>query len=153
MSEDYSKSKISTTALMKRLFKTNRLNAFMKTYNGVFIQSTFSEYIRKLCGERDMVCERVIRNAGIDRTYGHQLFSGRRNPSRDKVIQLAFGLLLKAEEAQELLKAAGKSPLYPKIKRDAAILYCLQNGVDFFDAQATLEEMGLPLMGREGRYE
>lgn len=153
MPEEYTKSKISTATLMKRLFNTTRLHAFMDTYDGDFVKATFHEYIQKLCSEKGLVTEHVIRRAGIDRTYGHQLFSGHRRPSRDKAIQLAFGFSLNAEEAQELLKTAGKSLLYPKIKRDAAILYCLQNGVGFFEAQATLEELELPLMGREGRYE
>ena len=95
----------------------------------------------------------MIRTSGIDRTYGHQLFSGLRQPSRDKVIQLAFGFSMSVDEAQELLKIAGKSPLYPKLRRDAAIMYCLNNGISFCDAQAVLQELSLPLIGREGRYE
>ena len=144
---------ISTSTLMHRLFKTARLKAFMNTYDNAFLKTTFREYIQRLCAEKDLVCEHVIKNGGIDRTYGHQLFSGLRQPSRDKVLQLAFGFSMDIDEAQELLKIAGKSPLYPKIKRDAAIMYCLKNGISFFDAQATLQELGLPLIGREGRYE
>ena len=153
MPEEFIKLRISTTRLMKRLFKTTRLHVFMETYDDAFVKTTFREYIQKLCSEKNLVSEHIIRKAGIDRTYGHQLFNGHRHPSRDKVIQLAFGFSLNAEETQELLKAAGKSLLYPKIKRDAAILYFLQNSVVFFEAQATLEELGLPLIGREGRYE
>lgn len=153
MQKDNSNTKISTSTLMKRLFKTARLRSFMKTYDNEFVKTTFREYIQKLCAERDLVSEHVIKNCGIDRTYGHQLFSGLRQPSRDKVIQLAFGFSLDVDETQELLKAAGKSLLYPKIKRDAAIMYCLKNKIGFFDAQATLQDLSLPLIGREGRYE
>jgi len=138
---------------MKRLFKTARLNTFLKTYDGEFMKTTFREYIQSLCVQKELVCEHVIKSSGIDRTYGHQLFSGHRLPSRDKVIQLAFGFFLDVDEAQELLKVAGKSPLYTKIKRDAAIMYCLKNRISFFDTQATLQELSLPLIGKEGRYE
>jgi len=144
---------ISTSALMSRLFKASRLKAFMQTYDSAFLRTTFREYIQRLCAEKDLVCEQVIRTGGIDRTYGHQLFSGLRQPSRDKVIQLAFGFSMSVDEAQELLKIAGKSPLYPKLRRDAAIMYCLNSGVSFCDAQAALQELSLPLIGREGRYE
>ena len=153
MQKDDNKPKISTSTLMKRLFKTARLNTFMKTYDGAFVKTTFREYIQRLCSERELISEHVIKSCGIDRTYGHQLFSGLRHPSRDKVIQLAFGFSLDVEETQELLKVAGKSALYPKIKRDAAIMYCLKNRIGFFDAQATLQELSLPLIGKEGRYE
>ncbi len=153
MDKKHSMPAIGTSALMKRLFATARLKAFMNTYDGAFVKASFREYIQRLLAERDLVCEHVIKRCGIDRTYGHQLFSGLRQPSRDKVIQLAFGFSMNAQEAQALLKAAGKSLLYPKIKRDAAILYCLKNNISFFDAQATLQELALPLIGREGRYE
>jgi hypothetical protein len=65
------------------------------------------------------------------------------------VIQLAFGLDLDLDGAQKLLKIAQKSPLYPKIKRDAAIIYCLQHGKDILDTQAVLHELGLTLLGGE----
>ena len=153
MINDKAKIKISTSTLMKKLFKTARLQAFMKTYDNAFVKTTFREYIKRLCSEKELVCEHVIKSCGIDRNYGHQLFSGLRQPSRDKVIQLAFGFSLNMKETQELLKVAGKSPLYPKIKRDAAIMYCLNNHISFFDTQATLQELSLPLIGKEGRYE
>ena len=146
-------TKISTSRLMARLFKTARLKSFLSTYDDAFVKTSFREYIQRLCSEKELVCEHVIKKCGIDRTYGHQLFSGIRQPSRDKVIQLAFGFSLNVQDAQQLLKAAGKSALYPKIKRDAAVMYCLEHRISFFDAQAMLHELSLPLIGREGRYE
>ena len=105
------------------------------------------EYICSLCQASGQVPEQAILRAGIERTYGHQLFNGTRKPSRDKVIQLAFGLGLGLDGAQELLKVARKSPLYPRIKRDAAIIYCLQHGCSFFETQAALQALGLTLLG------
>ena len=95
------------------------------------------------------VPERVIKMASIERTYGHQLFNGTRKPSRDKVIQLAFGFRLGVDEAQRLLKIAQKSLLYTKIKRDAVILYCLNNQKSIIETQSVLETLGLTLIGGE----
>jgi hypothetical protein len=97
------------------------------------------------------VPERVIKLASIERTYGHQLFNGTRKPSRDKVIQLAFGFGLDVDETQELLKIAQKSLLYPKIKRDAVILYCLNNHKSIIQTQSVLETLGVILLGGEER--
>ena len=63
-----------------------------------------------------MLPAQVIERSQIERTYGHQLFNGTRRPSRDKVLQLALGLGLSVDETQRLLRAAGKSPLYPRLK-------------------------------------
>jgi len=46
---------------------------------------------RQLCHGRGEIAEHIVKQDGSGRTYGHQLFSGRRKPSRDEVIQLAFG--------------------------------------------------------------
>ncbi len=135
------------------LFSTAPLHVILKKFEETYPTLPFHLYLQRLLLEKGMVCEHVIKNCGIDRTYGHQLFNGRRQPSRDKVIQLAFGFGLNVSQAQDLMRAAGKSDLYPKIKRDAVILFCLNNGVGFLEAQALLQELSLPLLGKEGRYE
>jgi transcriptional regulator with XRE-family HTH domain len=96
---------------------------------------------------KELVPEQVIRKAGIERSYGHQLFNGTRKPSRDKVIQLAFGLGLDLDETQKMLQLAQKSPLYPKIKRDAAIVYCLTHDKDIMETQTMLHSLDLTLLG------
>ena len=107
----------------------------------------FGEYIRSLCKQKGLVRERVIQRSGIERTYGHQIFRGIREPSRDKVLQLAIGFGLNPEEAGKLLRIAGKSSLYPKIKRDAAILFCIQRGKTIIETQLLLEHLGFSQLG------
>ena len=139
--------RISTDSLMKRLFRTKSIASFMQNNERHLEQPDFCAMLKTICGERELVPERVILQAQIDRTYGHQLFSGIRKPSRDKVIQLAIGIGLNVEETQRLLQAAGKSPLYPRLKRDAVLLFCLKNGYDMMKTQETLSGQGLLLLG------
>jgi len=136
-----------TSALFRRLIGAADLDRFIESCAAELELPTFHAYVNDLCRARGLVPEQVIKKAGIERTYGHQLFNGTRKPSRDKAIQLAFGLELDLEEAQDLLQIAGKSALYPKIKRDAAILYCLYNGKDFQETQSVLYSLGLTLLG------
>ena len=138
---------ISTDNLMQRLFKTASIKNFIKRYSGEMVRIPFHAYVKKLCAERGTVPERIIKKSGIDRTYGHQIFNGRKNPSRDKVLQLAFGFGLNIDETQKLLSAARKSSLYPKIKRDAVVIFAISKGYSLEAVQATLEEMGLPALG------
>lgn len=136
-----------TSALFRRLIDAEDLDSFIDRCAEEFGLPPFHIYISSLCREMGLVPEKVIKKAGIERTYGHQLFNGTRKPSRDKVIQLAFGLELDLEGAQNLLQIAGKSALYPKIKRDAAILYCLHYRKDFQETQSVLYGLGLTLLG------
>jgi hypothetical protein len=138
---------ISTSNLLKRLFKTASIMRFIRHFDRQMELVSFDTYITELCISKNIIPERVILKSGIERSYGHQLFSGRRSPSRDKVIQLAFGFELSYNETQALLKAAGKSQLYPKIKRDAAVIYALKHGVGIVDFQTMLHDLELPLLG------
>lgn len=135
----------STEDLIRRLNKATEFENFLN--NGLPELPPFYEYIAQLCRDMGEMREHVIKRAAIDRTYGHQLFNGTRKPSRDKVIQLAFGLGLDVEQTQKLLKVAQKSMLYPKIKRDAAITYCIMHQAQVAETQKLLASLNLELLG------
>ena len=138
---------IATVELWAKLFQAPSIDRYFTENEGQCTMPAFSEYITQLCESRAEKPERVINRSGIERSFGHRLFSGARNPSRDTVLQLAFGFELSADEAQQLLKVAQATPLHPKVKRDAVIAYCLFNHKPVLDAQRLLYENGLPLMG------
>ncbi len=59
----------------------------------------------------------------MSEVYLHQVFAGRRKPSRDRLICLCVGLEATLEESQRLLKQAAYAQLYPKLRRDAIIIH------------------------------
>lgn len=135
--------------MLRRLLKTRNLQDFLGKNEEAMQVPPFCAYITGLCRDSGQSQESIIRRSTIERTYGHQLFNGTRKPSRDKVIQLAFGFGMDVERTQEMLRIARKSPLYPKIKRDAAILYCIGRGADIMETQTLLLDLGLELLGGE----
>ena len=141
---------ISTQELWARLFKAPSIGRFLDEHSGMALPM-FSDYIAQLASERGEKHEAVIARAGIERTFGYRLFNGTRNPSRDTVLQIAFGFGLDCDETQQLLKVAGMSPLHPKVKRDAVVAYCLHNGRSLMDVQELLHNNGLPLLGGGNR--
>lgn len=74
----------------------------------------------------------LAKQSGMNEVYLHQVFAGRRNPSRSRLLCLCFGLQTTVEETQELLKQRGFARLYTKNRRDAIILYGILNGQDLF---------------------
>lgn len=138
----------NTTKLLNELKNAKSFVGFADKNADVFSDESISDYLQRLCFERNVELAQVIRRSGIDRTYGYQLFNGRRSPSRDKLIQLSFGFPLMLSELQMLLRMAGKSQLYPKIKRDAAIIYGLNNNYTVTQMQELLEELKLPLLDK-----
>lgn len=143
------KTTLKTDALLEQLFKTASLSRFLQRNEDAMQIQNLPDFLCALCEEKSLIREHVIKRADLERTYGHQIFRGIRKPSRDKVIQLAFGFPLTVEETQMLLKTAGKSPLYPRIKRDAAILFCLNRGETIVETQLLLHSLGLSELGEE----
>lgn len=61
-------------------------------------------------------------------TFGYQIFVGQRNPTRNKLLQLAFAMKLSLRETNRLLQAGGCNELYCKNRRDAIIIFCINHG-------------------------
>lgn len=139
--------KIRTSMLFSELKEDGTFVKFADDHEDIFLNLSFADYILALSGERAVSPASVVRNAQIDRVYGQQLFSGVRKPSRDKAIQLAFGFELSLDETQRLLQMADKSRLYPKIKRDAAIIYGLEHRMKLQEMQELLYTIGVPVLG------
>ena len=144
-----SEKRLKTEELLDLLFEEQNLRQFFRQEAENMTLPTFSELLQAMCRQRQEVPEHIIARSDIDKSFGHQLFSGRRNPSRDTVLQLAFGFGADVDEAQEMLRVARKSPLYPRVKRDTAILYCLHNHISLIDTQIILDDLGLPVLGSE----
>lgn len=139
--------RVSTDALMKSLFRTKKLNNFMKHYGDRLEDGNISEFLTQYCQEHGRNISKAIRNAQIDRSYGYQIFRGIRMPSRDKLLQLAFGLCMSVEDAGKMLRIAGKSPLYPRIRRDAVLIFCLKEKKSLEEAQELLAQYELSMLG------
>jgi hypothetical protein len=148
--EPMTADKIPTDTLLQKLLRTTSLKKFFHRYSeSAYGFPSFSEHLSIICAEKETVPERVIKKSDIERTYGHQIFNGRKKPSRDKVIQLAFGFGMSFDETQRLLTLARKSTLHPKVKRDAVIIYALERDFGIKAVNDTLFELSIPLLGDE----
>ena len=139
--------RISTDELLKLLFKERSLEQFLQRNESAYLNTGFSDYISAWCRTHQKVPEQLILRANLEKSFGHQLFSGKRKPSRDTVIQLAFAMGADVAETQEMLKIARKSLLYPRIKRDTVIIYCLHNRISLVDTEIILADLNLPILG------
>ena len=139
--------RLSTLELWAKLFKSASVEQYLFGSDAIQELPEFSEYIKMLAEERGEKPETVISRGGIESSFGHKLFAGTRKPSRDTVLQLAFGFEMNADDAQKLLKVARATAMHPRVKRDAVIAYCLQYRKSFMEVQQLLFETGLPLIG------
>ncbi len=91
-------------------------------------ERSLPDYLQQLLDERGLERAEVVRAAGINDTFGYQIFMGQRGASRNKILQIAFAMALPLKETNRLLQASGNNELYCKNRRDAIIIFCLEHG-------------------------
>ena len=120
----------STGDLGQELMSQPDLDAYIRENSELFAVQDFAALLAALYDKKDISKAALARRAGISEVYLHQVFSGRRNPSRDRLVCICVGLGVSLEETQTLLKHAGYAQLYPRVKRDAIISHGLIHGTE-----------------------
>lgn len=122
----------NTDDLQQELMEAHDLDQFLSDNEENFINNSVCELLSLLFRKRNISKATLAKQSGMSEVYLHQVFAGRRNPSRSRLLCLCFGLQTTVEETQELLKQYGFARLYTKNRRDAIILYGILNGQDLF---------------------
>ena len=113
----------STGQLNQELMQASSLGEYVSENRDAFSEQAVSQLLSELYEKKSISKAALARRAGMSEVYLHQVFSGRRSPSRDRLLCLCLGLEATLEETQELLRQAGFAQLYPRHKRDAVISY------------------------------
>lgn len=103
---------------------------------------SFHEQLFQLAKQRGTNAAQVGKKALLSRSFSYQIFSGERIPKRDIILRIAIALSLDIPETQRLLCLASRGDLYPKIKRDSIIIFCLKNNYDIYKTDEILISLG-----------
>ena len=113
----------TTGDLTRELMSQANLDLYLKDNQPLFSDSNVAEFLLALCKKNPIAKIALARKAGMSEVYLHQVLSGRRNPSRDRLLCLCLALEATMDEIQALLQCASYAQLYPKIRRDAIIIH------------------------------
>lgn len=83
--------------------------------------------------------------ADVSKSYGYQILRGERVPGRDILLRTALSLHLSLKETQRLLTIGGCGALYPRVRRDAAIIFALNQEMTLLETEELL--ISLPERG------
>ncbi len=142
MSKDPHKQPLTTTALFALLEQSRSLETFFSDHGDELPSMHLSDYLAFLLERHQMTKQAVIRAANLERSNGYQIFNGYRTPRRNALIRIALGMHLTLDETQYLLKLALRGELYPRSRRDAALIYCIQHRLSLIDTELMLEQLG-----------
>lgn len=129
-----------TEELLDELLNAQNIDAYLDAAEPA--ETTLAEYLQQLLEEKHLERSRVVRMADLNETFGYQIFMGQRNPSRNKVLQIAFAMALTLRETNRALTYAGLSRLYPKNRRDAIIIWCIEGGCSLVKVNEELYRLG-----------
>ena len=136
----------TTDELLNEIKSSKEIESFLSKNETEFAEAQLSEYIELLISEKGLQKSKVVARSGLNRIYAYQIFSGKRFPSRDKLIAIGFGLQLSLEEMDELLKYAGFSTLYARNKRDSIIIFAMNSKKSIFALNDMLFENGFEIV-------
>ncbi len=134
---------ISSDDLDKKIKTSRSFSEFWNQIKNRISNLPLSEYLRELLNEKGLKRSDVVVRTGLDKAYVYQIFAGKKHPSRDKLLTIAFGMKLSEEETQRMLKLSGLRELWPKDERDALFLFAIQRGMSLEDVHTELERYGL----------
>lgn len=129
-----------TEEVLQELLDAPSLDEFIDAHE--FPAVTLPEFLERMLEKKGLKHSRVVRMADLNETFGYQIFTGARNPSRDKVLQIAFAMALSLRETNRALMAAGASSLDPKCRRDAIIIFCIDQGCSLQKVNEELYRLG-----------
>lgn len=132
----------NTDQLMAEIKKSTEIKNFLAENNEDIKNLTLSEYLNILIDKKQVPKGEVIKKAELNYTYGYQMINGTRKPTKDKLLQLCFGLGTTVEEANRILLIADAGGLYSKNRRDCIIIFALDKGLSLDETNELLYELG-----------
>jgi len=133
---------MKTTELLNLLKSKDSYKEIIDNPRISFSNTTLAEYLSELIEVKKLKKTSIISKSGLERSYAYQIFAGKKIPSREKLLVLAFGMKLTFDEVQQLLKVNGYAQLYPKNKRDSIIIFALYKDQSILELNENLLAMG-----------
>ena len=130
----------NTDDLRQEIMHSPNLDEFLSDNRENFSNEGVPEVLNRMLQSKNISKSVRAKQSGISEVYLHQIFAGKRNPSRNRLLCLCYGLGASIDETQELLKLCGVAQLYSASRRDAIIIYGLAHGINLFEINEFLLE-------------
>lgn len=133
---------LDTKLLMRLLRENANFDEFLARGGDAVNNPTLPVCLIRYLSEADMSVAQVAEASMLSQSFAYQVFSGIRKPGRNALISVALALGLDVESTQRLLVVAQKGELYPRVRRDAAILFAIEHGYSLLQTEELLQSAG-----------
>ncbi|MBQ8941004.1 MAG: XRE family transcriptional regulator [Firmicutes bacterium] len=132
----------NTEELLAEIMQSAEISDFFKENEKYITNLSLIDYFNILIDEKQVRKKDVIKKSAVNQTYGYQILDGtKKSPSKDKLIQLCFGMGATVEEANRILALANAGTLYSKNRRDCIIIFALNKGLTIYELNDLLFEL------------
>ena len=114
-------------------------------------EPAFQDVLYDLLEEKGLKPKEMIQRCQLGRSYFYHILSGKKIPSRNMVLRLCLCAGANLEQTGRLLRLAGCAGLYPKLRRDALLIFALEQQMDMHRANTLLLEEGETPLCREDK--
>ena len=128
----------TTSKLFHRLCSRESGKAFLSQKR---IDPTCAQVLRELLKQTGLSAPEWIAAADISKSYAYQVLRGERIPGRDILLRTALALRLSLKDTQRLLTMGCCGALYPKIRRDAAVIFALNQHMTLLETEDLLASL------------
>ena len=133
----------STEDLLEELQNENcKIDEYLKGNGESFVYDKIKDFWETAIEKSGYSKSNIINKSDFSYCYFYDVINGRKIPGRDKIIRLILTMQLSVDECQEALRISGRSALYPKIRRDAIILFSISNGYYTYQLTELLQNAG-----------
>lgn len=130
---------LETNKLLELVETSPKVFGRMIMEGDFFDKVSLTEYLQELLTKHGLTMMEIVRISLLSKSYVYQIFSGERMPGRDVLLRIGLSMSCTVDEIQHLLIFAQTGNLYPKVKRDAAILCCISQGSTLIETNEFLE--------------
>ena len=133
----------STEDLLEELQNENcKIDEYLKGNGESFVYDKIKDFWETAIEKSGYSKSNIINKSDFSYCYFYDVINGRKIPGRDKIICLILTMHLSVDECQEALRISGRSALYPRIRRDAIILFAISNGYSIYQLSELLADAG-----------
>ena len=133
----------STEDLLEELQNENcKIDEYLKGNGESFVYDKIKDFWETAIEKSGYSKSNIINKSDVSYCYFYDVINGRKIPGRDKIIRLILTMHLSVDECQEALRISGRSALYPRIRRDAIILFAISNGYSIYQLSELLADSG-----------
>lgn len=133
----------STEDLLEELQNENcKIDEYLKGNGESFVYDKIKDFLETAIEKSGYSKSNIINKSDFSYCYFYDVINGRKIPGRDKIIRLILTMHLSVDECQEALRISGRSALYPRIRRDAIILFAISNGYSIYQLSELLADAG-----------